>query len=829
MVATGERSLGGRYRVLLFLALAAVFWERLWVRIWKAVLVVAGFTALALLDVLPALPGWLHLIVLAVFAILLAALCYQALSGFRAVGWATARRRLERDNDLPHRPLSGLVDSPVSDRDDRALKIWLAHVRALRAEVRALTLRPPSPGLAARDPYAIRAAVLLVLVIGMVAGYDQAGSRLARAFSIGGGADDDFAVEIWLTPPAYTRRSPVFLNNRTVPGKRPDRIDTPTETTVSARITGRPAWYGADPVLKVGGRTIPLAAIGGPGNDGRQSFRGETVIRVTDGRKQRLGIRANGTGAATWPLAVIPDRPPTVEFNGPPEPDDRSRVAFAYLASDDYAIERLTLEIRLQDRTLLAGGQITSLDLPVAGSAIDRRRLQGRFNPDLTAHPWAGLPVELRLLAGDGAAQEGAGKAVRMVLPERQFSNPVARAIIVQRRRLALLNPESRQKIARDVIVGLDLIKREPPTYKDSTTVFLALGVAQARLRYGKDRSKYDSVMELLWNTAISLEDGSLAVTERELEQARKDLRDAMSRNAGQAEIDRLMDRVSKALDNYLAALAEKMQADGGTETEFDPIMKMLGAGDLREMLDRARELARTGATGAARRMLSELDRILAGVQDATRGGAAMAAMNKALRQFGDMLDRTRRLAEQQQGLLDKTFADVTDRAVKTPGQLDSAAAAQRARRNELGQIMLDSDELLKPIPAPLGRADRDMMGAAKALGRGRLPAALERQTGAVENLRQAIRDMSAQMAQMMAGAFGMSLGNGPGRMPGGRDPFGRLTGQGGAMSGGTVGIPERGQVQRSRRIIDELRRRSGQRDRPRAEREYIERLLGNF
>ena len=830
LVTTGEQSLGGRYRLLLLLARATVFWERLWARAWKPVLLAASFAAVVLLDVLPELPGWLHLTVLVAFVVAFVALSIQAAKGFQAVDRAAARRRLERDNDLAHRPLSGLADRPVSTGDGLSLKIWLAHVRALTAKAQRLTLRPPAPGLAARDPYAIRLVVLLALVIGVAAGYGEAGPRLARAMTPGSGADDSFAVEIWLTPPSYSRRPAIFLSNETSRDTGQGRIDVPTGSTLSARVTGRPAWYAADPTLEIGGRAIPFGGIGTLGNDESESFRGETTLKTTDGRDQRINILANGDSVASWLLAVVPDLPPKAEFDGPPERDSRFRLRFAYTASDDYSVEDLKLEIRLQDRALLAGDDVTRLDLPMAGAASDRRRLKGQSSLDLTAHPWAGLPVQLRLIAGDGAAQEGASEAIKIVLPERQFKHPVARAIIVQRRRLALLEPESRQKIERDVMVGLELIKAKPLAYESSVTVFLALGVAQARLLHSQDDGKYRTVMDLLWNTAIGLEDGGLAVARRELEQARDDLRDALARNAEIAEIDRLMDRTAQALENYLMALAEKIQAEGGAEMEFDPMMRMLGAGDLREMLDRARDLARTGATDAARRMLSELGRVLEGIQGALQGGSALAAMNEALQQFGEMLSRARQLTEHQQELLDDSFADISTETRKTQTQSANATARQRALRRDLGQLMLDADKLLGAIPPALGRADLDMMGAVEGLGQGRLPEALGRQTGAVKNLRQAVDEMSAQMAQMMAGAFGFSPGSeAGGQMPGGRDPFGRLTGQGGIMPGGAIGIPERGQIHRSRQILDELRRRAGQNRRPKPERDYIERLLKKF
>ena len=830
LVKTGEQSLSGRYRLFLVLAWAVVLWERLWARFWKPVLVAAVFVASVLLDLLPGLPDWLHAAVLAGFVVAFGLLSYQAWRGFQAVDTAAARRRLEQDSGLSHRPLSSLTDQPVSTNDHLSMKIWLAHVRRLIEDADSLTLRPPSPGMAARDPYAIRAVVLLALFVGLVAGYGDAGPRLARALTIGGGTDDRFSVEVWLNPPAYSGQSPIFLNNENLTDgtQKANLIDIPAGSTLTAHIAGRSSWYAPEPVLEIGEQVFPFAAIGAVGDDERESFHVETVLEDADEKK--VSVRANGTMVASWTLAVVPDLPPTAEMTGPPKPISRSRLQLAYQASDDYAVDTLALELRLQDRALLAGNQVRTLNLPVGGMPFSRRHIERQSRHDLTTHPWAGLAVELRLLARDEVGQEGVSEWTQVTLPERKFNNPAARAIISQRRRLALLEPKSHQKIEQDIIVGLEQIKDKPDSYEADIVVFLSLGVAQARLLHSQDDSRYDSVMELLWNTAIRLEEGRLAVAERELEKAREDLRDALQEGASPADIDRLMDRTQQALNNYLSALAEQMQAGDGAQMELEPMLRMLGANDLRGLLDKVHQLARTGATDAARQMLSELDRILESVQGAMQGGSAMRAMNKKLKQYAEMLNQARRLEKEQQDLLDDTFGAINTKAHKTPEQSALAATAQRALRQDLGRLMLEADSLLGAIPPPFGQADHDMMEAAEALGKGRLPEALGRQTGAMENLRRGLEEISAEMAKMMAGAYGLSLGDGPGGLsPGGRDPFGRTTGQGGLGPGGTVGIPERGEVQRSRQILDELRRRAGQHQRPKPERDYIDRLLRKF
>jgi len=90
-------------------------------------------------------------------------------------------------------------------------------------------------------------------------------------------------------------------------------------------------------------------------------------------------------------------------------------------------------------------------------------------------------------------------------------------------------------------------------------------------------------------------------------------------------------------------------------------------------------------------------------------------------------------------------------------------------------------------------------------------------------------------MSQKMAQQFGPQLGLRPGqqgqRGPGrGQDPFGRGSGGAfGASVDGDVDVPSRMEMRRAREILEELRKRSGDRQRPPLERDYIDRLLKQF
>jgi len=93
---------------------------------------------------------------------------------------------------------------------------------------------------------------------------------------------------------------------------------------------------------------------------------------------------------------------------------------------------------------------------------------------------------------------------------------------------------------------------------------------------------------------------------------------------------------------------------------------------------------------------------------------------------------------------------------------------------------------------------------------------------------------MAEAMARQFGAQMGIARGNQP--MPGGQggfDPFGRQNrnenGQGTAVEEADVTLPDRMELRRSREILDELRRRSGDRARPPVERDYIDRLLDTF
>ena len=144
---------------------------------------------------------------------------------------------------------------------------------------------------------------------------------------------------------------------------------------------------------------------------------------------------------------------------------------------------------------------------------------------------------------------------------------------------------------------------------------------------------------------------------------------------------------------------------------------------------------------------------------------------------------------------------------------------------------MLQMDDMLGSIPQSMGQAEGSMRSAEGELGQGRPGEAVPHQTEALEKLRQATNQAAEQLSRRMGNMMGRALQR---PMPGqgqNRDPFGRQPGGafGSAIDGDDVEVPDQMEIRRAREVLDELRRRAGERHRPVIERDYIDRLLRQF
>ena len=788
------------FKTQLNAARVALLWERLWPALFAAILVVGVFLALALFDLPPRLPAWGHAALIALFAAGLIASLVLAVREFRLPSRAAARRRLETASGLTHRPLAALEDRLAGADDGATALLWQAHRRRMAEAARHLRIGTPRAGWLRRDPYALRAALGLVLLLGAIDAGSDALPRIGRALNPAlsfGGAGAGTALDIWITPPQYTGLAPQFLPAR--PGGAP--VAVPVGSAVLAQVHGG----GALPKLVIDGKSTAMTRIDS-GN-----FKGEATIQSGS----RLAVEQGWSTLGSWPIKLVPDLPPTVAFAKPPQATARAALRLEYSAQDDYGVEGVKAVIR---RPGDPSGETLSVDLPLPDQHL-KKAAGASFN-DLTASRWAGLPVQVTIIATDALGQSGESETIETILPERIFHHPIARALIDERKDL-IAKPEDREIVAEALA---DLSSR-PGLYNDDIVAFLALRSAADRLILNRDAETVPAVAQLLWDTAVRIEDGRSATSEKDLRQSMQALQDALARNAPQAEIDRLMQELQQQIDRYLTALAQQGQKNPRAQQPADPSQTLTGD-DLKQLLDRARELSRTGARDQARDMLAQLQELLENL----RGARPMPMQSQQGRSLNAMQD----LVHRQQQLLDRSFRQSRQSGGARPGASDGDAREQELLQRSLGDLMRQLSQSGGEIPAPLSRAERAMQGAAEALRDHRPGQAIGPQTEALDALQQAARSFAQKMTQGYdASAFGDPTGHSPQPR---RDPFGRLTTQdrnnGGIDEGAEMRMGKSANeyaVEKAREILDELRRRAGEPQRPALERDYIDRLLREF
>ncbi|MBI1246001.1 MAG: TIGR02302 family protein [Alphaproteobacteria bacterium] len=839
----------------MWLARLAIAWERAWPALWPALTVAGVFSIVALLDLLPRLHVVLHAAALALFGLALLFALWRARAALALPAREAGRRRLEVASGFAHRPLAALEDDiAAGNADPESRALWRAHRQRIFARLAAVRVGAPRPGMPARDPRAMRLLLILALAVAVGAGGERAGHNFARAFTPG--VDDlaalPGALDLWITPPAYTGLAPVL------PRADMRTLSVPVGSQLIAQVSGG----GAIPRLAIDGKPVPFVPVEGATMPAPASQPQARAQRLQSWRVaselaagNRLTVEQGTRTLGAWDLTLIPDLPPKVDFVLRPHAGPRASLRLEYRATDDYGVNGVQMEIRRDAPPEKQGvGEPIDLALPMTGARAKETSAPAYF--DLTAHPWAGLPVSVTLRATDVAGQTGVSETVKMVLPERIFENPVARAIVEQRK-LVIGEPSLRPVVAR----ALAAIASNPFQFGDDPVVLLALRVGALRLMKPVDDAAAGEIQALMWDTALRLEDGQLSAAERELRAIQQKLQDALANNAPDSEIEKLMAELQQAIDRYLQSLVEQaLKNPDRSQPQMDRNTQRLSRQDLQKLLDQARQLSRTGAREAARDLLSRLQEMLENLRtmqaqrDNQRGqpgdqGAQemMKGLQELMQRQQSLIDRTFRRSQQnrpgqfrpgQQGQRQQGQQGQQGQG-QEPGEGEGEgddAAEQEALRGMLSELMKQLGEMMGQVPDGMGRADRSMGDAGDQLRRGAPGRALRPQMDALDQLKQGARDAMREMMQR----FGRAEGEGEGapddafgdQQADQRDPLGRNTeGNGTSMSESYQRIPGvgEGQVQRSQEILDELIRRLGERTRPAAERDYLERLLRRF
>jgi uncharacterized protein (TIGR02302 family) len=397
-----------------------------------------------------------------------------------------------------------------------------------------------------------------------------------------------------------------------------------------------------------------------------------------------------------------------------------------------------------------------------------------------------------------------------------------------------------------------------PDVFTPETGHYLGLYSVAKQLEAARTDAALRDVVASLWALAVTIEDGDITDVDKALRAAQDALKQALERGASDEEIKKLTENLRAALDNFLRQFAEQMRNNPQQLARpLDPNTKVMRQQDLNSMIERMERLSRSGDKDAAKQLLDQLQQMLENLQMAQPGQSGDDDMEQALNELGDMIRK-------QQQLRDKTFKQGQDsRRDRMHGKQGDESMSdlqqdQQALRNRLKKLQ---DELAKRGMTPgqrgekgekgqggeqgeqadqgdqdggdgLGEADSAMGDADGRLGEGNADGAVDSQGRAIDAMRKGAQSMAQAMQQGDGDGQGDGPGNRPGRQQSGgnqSDPLGRpLHGRefGDDLS---VKIPGEIDVQRVRRILEELRRRLADPQRPQIELDYIERLLKDY
>ena len=688
----------------------------------------------------------------------------------------------------------------------------------------------------------------MLLAIGYIANREDAVDRVKSAFLLKAAALPSSArLDAWITPPLYTGKPPIMVadgsREKVDAEKAQTQFTVPEQSELTVRVNHSdaaqfslrivPREPGAE-AFSAAGTDRVITASPAKGKESTAEFK-EKMTTAAD-----IELRDNGATVARWSVDVIEDTPPVITMTEPPSEAQRGSLRFKYSVQDDYGVLSAQAVItrangedaddegeRPANVQRLGQAPVIPLTLPRANT----KQGEGQTYRDLASHYWAGLPAVVTLEARDQAEQIGRSEPYTLVLPQRKFEKPLAKALIEQRKKL-VDRPDLRLKVAR----ALDALTIAPEQFFPKMQVYLGIRTAFRRLTNNEDTASMESAADLLWQVAVHIEDGDLSDAERRLRNAQDELMRALERNASDEEIKRLMEELRTALNEFLENMRQQAQRDPNFTPE-NPLSpnRVVTSQDLERMLKKIEDLAKTGSRDAARQMLSQLRDLL---ENAKPGNQASSSQSQEMMQ---MLDGLSELISKQQQLLDETFRAQQQGEYGSPGDEGQPGDGDREGANGdegkqgqqgqgkngrgkngqnpfpgLGQQQGALQKQLKDLmdrlkglgakpPEQFDGAGQAMGKAGEALGQENAGRATEQQTLALDKMRQGAKSM---VEQMMSG-MGQPGNQGRAQAGGGdRDPLGRPLPTQGLDNGDSVKVPEEADIQRARQILEELRRR---------------------
>ncbi|MDX8442609.1 TIGR02302 family protein [Mesorhizobium australafricanum] len=851
-ISSGERGLAWRLALSRLATRASMIFERGWPLVLPLLVVVSLFLSFSWFGLFPRLPDAARIGLLVLFALAAIAALYP-LRFFRVPSAAEVDRRIETANALPHSPVQVQTDRPSGAESIFSQALWREHQKRMAERLSSLGADRPRSSMPDYDRWGLRAVAGLLFVTALAFSFGPFGGRVGDGF-VARAARDAVPprIDAWVTPPAYTGKAPLFLTadaNQAI-----QTFSVPQGSDISLRVTGG---SGEETLsyADAGGNARAIEPAAPKAAAPAASQTASPKVRQFSGKLTANGtltLKSAESDLGHWAFAVIPDKPPTIRFVGEPKRAVNGAIELNYEIDDDYGAAAAKAVFELSEPPAakahpLYGPPDMPLTLPRRGGKTNA----AKTTKDLTEHVWAGSNIKLTLNVTDDAGHTATSDTRALVMPERPFANPLARAVIEQRRLLALdTNAKPR------VLDLVDAITLRPADTFDNMSNYLAIMSARSRLKLSESDDQLRNVVSYLWEIALGIEEGNLSAAERRLRQAQQALQDAIKNGASDQEIEKAMKELREAMNQFLQEFAQRAQQNPNAP-QMQQNGRELRQSDIDRMMDQIENLAKSGDRDKAQQLLSELQDMMNNLQAGRQqqGGEQDSEMRQQMDKLGDIMRRQQEMmndtfrldqmqrgqrgegGEQQQLGEDGEQGQSDGQQRPGPGQgrpkmspKDLADALKQLQEGQ-GQLQSELDQLKKGLEGMgmepnegFGEAGKSMGDAEQSLGQGEGDQAVGHQGRALEALRRGAKDMMKQMQAMQGDQGGSEQGGR--QQDADRDPLGRPRATNGPDDGTSVKVPDEIDVQRARQILDAIRKRLGNALSPDIERSYLERLL---
>lgn len=825
-------------RAKIFASGVAANIERFARTFWASAVVMLAILGLLLWQVHTLIPAPFDI---GFYLILLIGLIAFVVRGIRRFIPARQKDAITRlDAQVAGSPVTSLVDNIyLGANDDASLELWQLHQSRMAKLAQKSQVAAPHVRLSKNDPWALRLIVMLFFCSAVLFGRASSEQSLLVTLQdlASGTTGQTVSYEAWAEPPAYTGFPSIYLNKI-----EPEKLlQLPEGTEIVLRN-----YSGIE--LDIVSELSDLA-------EDNRKLSTESSFKLS--KSGRLVLQSGYKTIAQWDIDMIPDMPPSVTLTNEISRTVQGSIQIPYATSDDYGITSGVVEITLDfdkvdQRYGLSADPETlvpiKFDLPVPFH-VDVTDFTETAVENLAEHPWAGLPVKITLSVTDAAGQTGTIEPVFIRMPGKRFFDTLAGALAEQRRDILW----NRANVDRAAMI-LKTLTYLPQDGFPNTRAYLMVRTVIRRIGYTEVQPIADAMQvdmaETLWRAALLLEDGDLSDAAERLKRAQERLSEAMKNGATDEEIAELVDELRKATDEYLRQLAQnaqpqEQQAGNENTQQVSPEM-------IQEMMDRIQELMEQGRMDEAQALMDQLQQLLENMQ-VTQGDPQNGEPSE---NSSEGLQDT---LQEQQELADENFQQMQDefnrnqdgqnqegeqqgqnqegqqqgQSGQQPGAQSDLAERQEALRDmmdqQLGNLGTDDSEAGQAARDALREAERQMGKARDNLEQGRGSDALDNQADAVEALRNGMRQLNEANQQDARGQSREGQQNSETVGPDGQDPLGRSTKNPRNAQTNKRLLQSSEQLQRSKDILKEIRRRTGERERPQQELDYLERLLDRF